>query len=209
MPNYIHTLIHRFCGQVICSFLAESGSSWGERLDCQLNGDFDPFRSLFRHCEERSDEVLLSKLLPDRRPTTKTASRRQVTFCYVQTDMNRQPAIYLLTTVARYCRPPVICQNAYVQYMNRIKERVLRQIQCYRLVYFELAEDMYQAISRETNQGGLCKAKIRLMESVNAEWRDLYPEIWVLRESGDCFAASAMTGSDLTAVSGRTREFQG
>jgi predicted GIY-YIG superfamily endonuclease len=37
---------------------------------------------------------------------------------------------------------------------------------------------MYAAISREKQiKGGSRAAKIRLIESMNAEWRDLYPMI--------------------------------
>ena len=47
-----------------------------------------------------------------------------------------------------------------------------------RLVYFELYGDMYNAISREKQiKPGSRKAKIRLIETINPDWRDLYPEI--------------------------------
>ena len=47
-----------------------------------------------------------------------------------------------------------------------------------RLVYFELFEDMYQAISREKQiKAGSRKAKIKLIESINPVWRDLYQDI--------------------------------
>jgi putative endonuclease len=46
------------------------------------------------------------------------------------------------------------------------------------LVYFELFEDMYQAISREKQiKAGSRGSKIRLIEKINPVWRDLYAEI--------------------------------
>jgi putative endonuclease len=47
-----------------------------------------------------------------------------------------------------------------------------------KLVYFEQCEDMISAIAREKQiKGGSRKKKIRLIESFNPEWHDLYPEI--------------------------------
>ena len=47
-----------------------------------------------------------------------------------------------------------------------------------RLIYYELFEDMYEAISREKQiKAGSRKNKISLIEKINPDWRDLYPEI--------------------------------
>ena len=47
-----------------------------------------------------------------------------------------------------------------------------------KLVYFEQCDDMLSAIAREKQiKGGSRKKKIRLIESFNPEWHDLYPEI--------------------------------
>ena len=46
------------------------------------------------------------------------------------------------------------------------------------LVYFELFEDMYQAISREKQiKAGSRKSKVKLIENLNKDWKDLYPDI--------------------------------
>ena len=46
------------------------------------------------------------------------------------------------------------------------------------LVYFELANDMYTAISREKQiKSGSRKKKLALIESLNPEWRDLYHDL--------------------------------
>ncbi len=44
-----------------------------------------------------------------------------------------------------------------------------------RLVYFESADTMYAAIEREKQiKAGSRRRKIRLIENMNPEWRDLY-----------------------------------
>ncbi len=47
-----------------------------------------------------------------------------------------------------------------------------------KLVYYEIAEDAYNAIVREKQiKAGSRLKKINLVNSVNPEWRDLYDEI--------------------------------
>jgi putative endonuclease len=49
---------------------------------------------------------------------------------------------------------------------------------CTTLVYFELFEDMAQAITREKQlKGGSRAKKIALIERGNPQWRDLYDQI--------------------------------
>ncbi|WP_278327087.1 GIY-YIG nuclease family protein [Qipengyuania flavescens] len=49
---------------------------------------------------------------------------------------------------------------------------------CKLLVWFEMREDMEQAILREKQlKAGSRKKKIALIEGANPVWRDLYPEI--------------------------------
>jgi putative endonuclease len=46
------------------------------------------------------------------------------------------------------------------------------------LVYFEQCEDMLSAIAREKQiKAGSRKKKLALIEQLNFEWRDLYPDI--------------------------------
>ncbi len=50
--------------------------------------------------------------------------------------------------------------------------------ECKLLVYYELYEDMFGAITREKQiKGGSRKKKIKLIESKNPEWIDLYAGI--------------------------------
>ena len=53
-----------------------------------------------------------------------------------------------------------------------------RRYGCKLLVWFEVHETVEHAISREKQiKGGSRKAKMRLIEASNPDWRDLYPEI--------------------------------
>ena len=58
-----------------------------------------------------------------------------------------------------------------------------------KLVYFEQQASSYAAIVREKKiKGGSRRAKIRLIERINPEWRDLGAELPVCEKS-DCFVA--------------------
>ena len=53
-----------------------------------------------------------------------------------------------------------------------------RQYECKMLVYYELYDDMEQAILREKQlKAGSRKKKLALIESKNADWNDLYETI--------------------------------
>ena len=47
------------------------------------------------------------------------------------------------------------------------------------LVYYDVADDMTAAIAREKQiKAGSRAKKIALIESMNPDWRDLYPELF-------------------------------
>jgi predicted GIY-YIG superfamily endonuclease len=49
---------------------------------------------------------------------------------------------------------------------------------CKLLVWYELHDDMYQAIAREKQiKGGSRAKKIALIEATNVDWRDLWDDI--------------------------------
>ena len=95
--------------------------------------------------------------------------------------MNRQPAVYLLTNRPNGTLYTGVTSNLpkrIWQHKNRITKGFSGKYNLTRLVYFELAEDMYQAISREKQiKAGSRNAKVRLIETMNPGWKDLYPDI--------------------------------
>ena len=95
--------------------------------------------------------------------------------------MDRKPAIYLLTNRPNgtlYTGVTSDLPRRIWQHKNKITKGFTCKYNLTRLVYFELFEDMYEAISREKQiKAGSRKAKINLIESVNKEWDDLYSDI--------------------------------
>ena len=95
--------------------------------------------------------------------------------------MNKKPTMYLLTNklnVTLYTGVTSDLPKRVWQHKNGISKVFCTKYNLKKLVYFELYEDMYQAISREKQiKAGSRKAKIKLIESINPVWRDLYRDI--------------------------------
>ena len=71
------------------------------------------------------------------------------------------------------------------QHKNRVKEGFTKRYNCDRLVYFELYQDVRDAIVRETQIKKWSRAKKdALIAPTNPEWRDL-SEGWFAHEAGD------------------------
>ena len=95
--------------------------------------------------------------------------------------MNRQPSIYILTNKPHGTLYTGVTSNLpkrIWQHKNGITKGFCTKYNLTKLVYFELLEDMYHAISREKQiKAGSRKEKIKLIESINQEWRDLHLDI--------------------------------
>ena len=95
--------------------------------------------------------------------------------------MSKQPAIYLLTNKSNgtlYTGVTSDLSSRIWQHKNNITKGFSSKYNLKILVYFELFEDMYSAISREKQiKAGSRNTKIQLIESVNKDWHDLYFEI--------------------------------
>jgi len=95
--------------------------------------------------------------------------------------MNKQPAIYLLSNKPNGTLYTGVTSNLpgrIWQHKNDVTKGFSGKYNLKILVYFELYDDIYSAIAREKQiKAGSREAKIKLIESVNQEWRDLYPDI--------------------------------
>jgi putative endonuclease len=95
--------------------------------------------------------------------------------------MQRHPAVYLLSNKRHgtlYIGVTSDLISRVWQHKYKITAGFSAKYNLTKLVYFEMFEDMYEAISREKQlKAGPRKAKIRLIEEHNPEWRDLYAEI--------------------------------
>ncbi len=64
------------------------------------------------------------------------------------------------------------------QHKNDLCEGFTKKYQCKNLVYYELLGDMLEAIAREKQiKSGSRAKKVKLIESLNGDWRDLYKDI--------------------------------
>ena len=95
--------------------------------------------------------------------------------------MTRQPAIYLLTNKPNgtiYTGVTSDLTKRIWQHKNKTTKGFTTKYNVTQLVYYELYDDMYEAISREKQiKAGSRKAKIKLIESINQNWNDLYTDI--------------------------------
>jgi putative endonuclease len=95
--------------------------------------------------------------------------------------MSKQAAVYLMTnrtdgTLYTGVTNDLI-QRVW-QHKNGITGGFCSKYNITLLVYFELYEDMYAAITREKQiKAGSRKAKIKLIDRMNPGWKDLYPDI--------------------------------
>ena len=97
--------------------------------------------------------------------------------------MKREPAVYVLTNKpdgTLYTGVTSNLSKRIWQHKNKVMKGFSARYNLTRLIYFELFEDMQEAISREKQiKAGSRKAKIKLIESSNPEWKDLYAEVCV------------------------------
>jgi putative endonuclease len=95
--------------------------------------------------------------------------------------VSQQPAIYLLTNRPNgtlYTGVTSDLPKRIWQQRNKVTKGFSARYYLTRLVYFELFGAMYQAISREKQiKAGSRRSKVKLIERINPDWRDLYPDI--------------------------------
>jgi putative endonuclease len=95
--------------------------------------------------------------------------------------MEKLPAIYILAS-SRYGTLYVGVTSNLVkrvwEHKNDLVEGFTRTYGVHTLVYYEVAESMDTAIVREKQlKAGSRAKKLRLIESINPEWNDLYADI--------------------------------
>ena len=63
------------------------------------------------------------------------------------------------------------------EHKNGLGSAFVKRYNAHKLVYYELGDDVYSAITREKQiKGGSRQKKIDLVNSTNAEWKDLFDE---------------------------------
>jgi putative endonuclease len=93
----------------------------------------------------------------------------------------KQPAVYILTNKRNGTLYTGVTSNLLQrvwQHKQDVEKGFSKDYQTHLLVYFELHETMYDAITREKQiKGGSRAKKLLLIESMNPDWLDLYEEL--------------------------------
>jgi putative endonuclease len=91
--------------------------------------------------------------------------------------MPKQPAVYILASKPRgviYIGVTSDLPRRIWEHKNQVVEGFTKRYHVHRLVYFELFDDRYEAISREKRLKKWNREwKVRLIEERNPQWRDL------------------------------------
>ena len=95
--------------------------------------------------------------------------------------MHRQYYVYIMTnkwdTVLYTGVTNNLLKRVY-EHKEKLVDGFTKKYNLTKLVYYEVCEDIENAISREKQiKGSLRQKKIQLIESINKEWRDLYTEL--------------------------------
>jgi putative endonuclease len=70
-------------------------------------------------------------------------------------------------------------QRRILEHKNKINIGFSSRYNLSKLVYYEESEDIYGAISREKQiKAGSRMKKIKLIEGINPEWKDIYSELF-------------------------------
>jgi putative endonuclease len=95
--------------------------------------------------------------------------------------MDKHSYVYILTNknnTVLYTGVTSDLQKRVWQHKEGLSEGFANKYNVDKLVYYECFEDILTAITREKQiKGGSRLEKIRLIESMNREWKDLYYEL--------------------------------
>jgi len=95
--------------------------------------------------------------------------------------MNKNYFVYIITnknSTTLYTGVTNDLKRRVYEHKNKLVEGFTRKYNINKLVYYEIYEDIHEAIAREKQiKGGSRAKKISLIEEMNHDWKDLYDEI--------------------------------
>jgi putative endonuclease len=95
--------------------------------------------------------------------------------------MEKKGYIYILTNknnTTLYVGVTSNLPKRIYEHKNKVVKGFTKKYNLTKIVYYEVYDDIYNAIVREKQlKGGSRKKKIELIESINPEWEDLSEEI--------------------------------
>jgi len=93
----------------------------------------------------------------------------------------KQPAVYIMTNQRNgtlYTGVTSDLPKRVYEHKNGVTGGFATKHGCQLLVYFVMYDDMRTAIAEEKRiKGGSRKQKLALIEAINRDWKDLYPDI--------------------------------
>ncbi len=95
--------------------------------------------------------------------------------------MSNQYFVYIMTNKTNTVLYTGVTNNLekrVYEHREKLTEGFTKKYNVLKLVYYEVFEDAYSAISREKQiKGGSRRKKIELINNMNKEWEDLFDEI--------------------------------
>ena len=95
--------------------------------------------------------------------------------------MDKQFYVYIMTNkhnTVLYTGVTNDLKRRIYEHKNKLVKGFTKKYKINKLVYYEVFEDAYNAISREKQlKAGPRENKVDLINSVNKEWKDLYEEL--------------------------------
>jgi putative endonuclease len=114
--------------------------------------------------------------------------------------MSKQPAVYILASKRNgtiYVGVTSDLPNRTTLHKQDLIEGFTKRYGVHRLVYYEMHNTMPDASRREKRVKKWYRAwKIRLIESMNPEWEDLFDEFWGAINEGPADRARRHVGRD-------------
>jgi len=96
--------------------------------------------------------------------------------------MERQPCVYVLANKRNGTLYTGVTSNLVKriwEHKNNVVEGFTQKYGVHTLVWYEMHETMDIAIQREKNIKNWKRAwKLKMIEKINPQWRDLYPELF-------------------------------
>jgi putative endonuclease len=98
-------------------------------------------------------------------------------------DMDKQYYVYIITNkynTALYTGVTDDLQKRVFEHRNKLVPSFASYYNINKLVYYEIFEDPYNAITREKQiKGGSRQKKLDLIKGMNPDWKDLYAELGI------------------------------
>ncbi len=95
--------------------------------------------------------------------------------------MNKQAYVYIMTNKRNTVLYTGVTSNLIkrvYEHKEKLVEGFTKKYNIEKLVYYEVFDDITNAIMREKQiKAGSRKKKIELIESMNKDWKDLYEEL--------------------------------